>query len=190
MFPNSTKQNLLTGQPFDELSLHTGFPGSIGSNEMTGGSPPYQRGAAATAIVGTQRVLSAPVSMSLPAATVKWIGTWNGGAFVGAMPNGGFTPKNFVAYGDLIHCPSHGYPADQTVTLFDGTPPGGITEGATLYVVNPTLNTFQLAETAGGTPLTLTSASSFGCVVSGITEEVYPVQGVHRIDSAVFAIPD
>lgn len=55
----------------------------------------------------------------------------------------------------------HGFSAGQAVKpTTSGTLPAGITAGRIYYVVSPTTNTFQLAETIGGTPINTSGSQS------------------------------
>lgn len=192
MIPTTTKNNMLDGQTINSASLHTSFPGSTGANEVTGGS--YARKAITMAAAsGGQRLLSAGVTFDIPAVTtVKWIGYWNTSTFVATAPNGGATPKNFVAIisTDLIYCPSHGYSDTQKVVFFNGTPATGLTEGNTYFVRDATTDTFKVATTSGGSAIDLTGPSSFGCVVCAITEDEYVLAGTHDLTTTSFSIPD
>lgn len=191
--PVTTKNNLLNGQPVDAVSLHTGFPGTTGANEVTGGAPAYARlSVTLPAAGGGTRAVSAGLNFDVPACTVRFEGLWNGSTFVAAVPNGGFTPKNFVAASstDLIHCPGHSYPDSTTIVFYNGTPPGGLTEGTTYYTRDGTTDTFKVSATAGGTAIDLTSSASFGCVVCEIQEQVYAAQDVHTVNTITITVPD
>lgn len=192
-WPTTTKNNLLNGQTFTDASLHTAFPGTTGASEVTGGAPAYARKAITiNAASGGQRALNAAVTFDVPACTVKWLGLWNSGVFVGTAPNGGATPKNFVSISssDLVYCPAHGWGDTQKIAFFNGTPPGGLTEGTTYFVRDATTDTFKVAATSGGAAIDLTTAASFGCVVCAIVEDVYAVQGTHQLNAATVAVPD
>lgn len=192
-WPTTTKNNFLNGQTFTDATLHTAFPGTTGANEVTGGAPAYAAKAITiNAASGGQRALNAAVTFDVPACTVKWVGLKNAGVFVGTAPNGGATPKNFVsiASSDLVYCPAHGWSDTQKIVFFNGTPPGGLTEGTTYFVRDSATDTFKVAATAGGVAIDLTTAASFGCVVCAITEDVYAVQGTHQLNAATVAVPD
>ena len=103
--PAVTKNNFLNGQTFTLASLHTAFPGSTGTNELTGGTY-AQQAITINAASGGVRALNAGVSFTgLPVTTIKWIGFWNGATFVAGVPNGGATPKNFmsIAATDVVY---------------------------------------------------------------------------------------
>jgi hypothetical protein len=191
--PIQTKNNMLDGQTINTASLHTGFPGTTGANEVTGGAPAYARKAITVAAAsGGSRSHSVGVVFDVPASTVKWIGYWNSATFVCCAPNGGATPKNFmaIASSDTIYAAGHGYADTQKIVFFNGTPPSGLTEGTTYFVRDAATDTFKVAATSGGAAIDLTSAASFGCVVCAITEDVYAVQGTHDLSASTFTIPD
>jgi hypothetical protein len=192
-WPVTTKNNMLGGQTFTAVSLHTAWPGTTGANEVSGGAPAYARLAITiNAASGGIRALNAAVSFDVPACTVRWVGLWNGATYVGTAPNGGATPKNFmsIASTDVVYAAGHGWSDTQKITFFNGTPPSGLTAGAVYFVRDATTDTFKVAATPGGVAIDLTTAPSFGCVVSAITEDVYEVQGTHTLSSASVVFPD
>jgi hypothetical protein len=191
--PSTTKNNMLNGQTFTLASLHTAFPGTTGANEVSGGTPAYaQKAITINAASGGSRLLNAGVTFDVPACTVKWVGFWNAGVFIGCAPNGGATPFNFMAVPstDLVYAVAHGMSNTQKIVFFNGTPPAPLVEGTTYFVVNATTDTFQVSATSGGSVIDLTVAATFGCVVAAITEDVYATQGTHSLTAATVAIPD
>lgn len=191
--PVATKNAMLDGQAFTQASLHTAFPGTTGANEVAGGAPAYARknivmGAAA----GGQRTLAAAVTFDVPATTVRWVGYWNAAVFIGTAPNGGATPKNFMAVPatDLVQSVAHGYADTQKIVFFNGTPPAPLVEGTVYFVRDATADTFKVAATAGGAAIDLTATATFGCVVCAVTEDVYAAQGTHQLTTTTFTIPD
>lgn len=191
--PTTTKNNMLDGQTINTASLHTAFPGTTGANEVSGGAPAYARKAITVgAASGGQRTLSSSVTFDVPATTVRWVGFWNSSTFAFCAPNGGATPKNFMAISssDLVYSEGHGYADTQKIVFYNGTPPGGLTEGTVYFVRDAAADTFKVAATAGGAAINLTSSASFGCVVCAITEDVYAAQGTHQLSTASFVIPD
>lgn len=190
--PSATKDNLLNGQTFTHASLHTGFPGTTGASEVSGGAPAYaQKAITVNASSGGSRSLNAAVTFDVPACTVKWVGFWNSGTFVGCAPNGGATPKNFMAVpsSDTIYSTAHGWSDTQKIVFF-GTVPGGLTEGTTYFVRDAATDSFKVAATSGGAAIDITSAGGPGCWVCAITEDVYAAQGTHQLASSTVAIPD
>lgn len=138
------------------------------------------------------RSLSAAVNITIPTGiTVRWLGLWNASTFIGYSPNAG-VPKEFIATPstDTFTCPAHGYVNTNKVVIYGDTVPAGLTEGTIYYVVSATTDTFQLAATAGGSAIDITSAGGSGCVVSAITEEIYGGGGTHTISAWTLALPN
>jgi hypothetical protein len=192
-FPTGTKNSMLDGQAITAASLHSGFPGNTGTNELSGGTPSYARKSITmNAASGGSRLLNAGVVFDVDATTVKWVGFWNSSTFVACAPNGGATPKNFmsIASSDLVYAAGHGYPDTQKIVFFDGTPPAPLVEGTTYFVRDSTGDSFKVAATSGGAAIDLTAPSSFGCVVCAIAEDVYGGQTTHNLTSTTFTVPD
>lgn len=191
MFVVGSKNTMLGALTITQASAHTGFPGGTGANEVAGGG--YARvavtfGAAAAGI----RSLSAGVNLTIPAGTtVRWLGLWNGGTFLGYAPNAG-VPKEFVCTtaSDLITCPGHGYVDTNKVVFYGDTTPSPLVEGTVYYVRDATTDTFKVAASPGGAAIDLTTAGGSGCVVSAITEEVYGGGGTHTISTWVLGLPN
>ncbi len=192
-YPSTTKDAMLNALTFTLASLHTAFPGTAGANEVTGGTPAYAKKAITiSASSGGSRALASSVAFDVPASTIRWIGFWNASVFVGSAPNGGGVPRNFMAVPatDVIYSTAHGYTDGTKVVFFNGTPPGGLIEGTVYFTRDGTTDSFKVAATSGGAAIDLTAASSFGCVVAGITEDVYAAQGTHTLATSTVAIPD
>lgn len=187
----TAKNTMLDALTVDTLSLHSGFPGLTGANEISGGAPAYARKAVTFAAAsGGSRATSATVTFDVPATTVRWVGLWSGATYMGYAPNGG-TPKEFVATPstDIVNCTAHGYADTQTVVFYTGTTPTGLTEGTVYFVRDATADTFKVAATSGGVAIDITGAGSTDCVVSAITEEVYAAQGTHDLTSGAIGLP-
>lgn len=187
----SAKNGGLSGMVPNYASLHTDFPGVVGANECSGGGY-AQQAISISAPSGGQMTLLASVVFNVSSQTVRWIGYWSGTTYLYCAPNGGAVPKNFTALPstDFVVCPGHGYASGATVAFFNGTPPGGLTEGTIYYVSNPTTDQFQVSATLGGSVIDLTAASSFGCVVCAITETVHAASGQHTLSASTIVIPD
>jgi len=168
----------------DTMSLHSGFPGATGANELAGSG--YARVACTfNAASGGVRTLTAVVNFTVGAGhTVRWVGLWGAGVFKGYAPNGG-SPKEFQAdpSTDVVTVPSHGFAANDPVVFYGGTTPAGLTEGTIYYARDITTNTFKVAATAGGAAIDLTGAGAGDCVVSKIVENAYGGAGTHTINS-------
>lgn len=191
-FPTATLNTMLDALTFTLASLHTAFPGTTGASEVTGGSPAYgKKTIVMNASSGGARALNASVVFDVPATTVRWIGYWNGVTFLDCAPNGGGTPKNFMAIPstDLVYSTAHGYPDTTKIVFYNGTPPNGLTEGTVYFVRDATTDTFKVAATSGGVAIDLTGTASFQCVVCAITEDVYAAQGTHTLSTTTQTIP-
>ena len=191
-WPVTSKNAWLNGQAFDFASLHTSFPGTTGINEVSGGVPAYARKAIVmNTASGGSRLLNAGVTFDVPASTIRWIGFWYLGVFVGCCANGGATPKNFVALPstDTVYSPGHGWVDGQKIAFF-GIPPTGLTEGTTYFTVSTTADSFKVAATLAGAAIDLTAVASFGCVVVAITEQVFAGQDTHALTLATITVPD
>lgn len=188
-----TKNAALDAQTFTLSSLHSAFPGTTGANEISGGTPAYARKAiTVNASSGGTRLLNAAIVHDVPASTVAWLGFYNVGAWVFAVPNGGATPKNFMAIPseDKIYSAAHGYADNTTVVFYNGTPPTGFTEGVVYYVRDSTTDSFKVAATLGGAAIDITAPSSTGCWVCQITVQVYASQDTHTLSTFNYVWPD
>ena len=178
------RNNALDGIPITHVSLHSAFPGSTGSNELSGSG--YARVSVVfSAASGGVRNLSAPAALTVGSGhTVRWAGLWNGTTFIGYSPNNG-SPREFQVdvLNDLVSVPAHGYADDDAVVLYGGTVPGGVTEGQIYYVIDATTDTFKLSATVGGAAIDLTSTSAPDCVISRITQSAYGGADTHTINT-------
>ena len=166
----------------DTMSLHSGFPGATGANELTGSG--YARQACAlNAASGGVRSLSAPVTFTTGAGhTVRWLGLWSGTTFRGYSPNGG-SPKEFVVNtpSDTVTCIAHGFADGNAVVFYGGTTPSPLVEGTVYYARDVTTDAFKVAATAGGAAIDLTSNGAEDCVVSRLFEDAYAGADTHQI---------
>lgn len=76
------------------------------------------------------------------------------------------------------------------MVIYGDTMPTGLTEGVTVYVINATTDTFQIAATSGGAVLPFSTVGGPGLVVSSIVEEYYGSGGNHTIASWVIGLSD
>lgn len=182
------KHLMLNALAPDQVSLHTGYPGTTGANEVTGGS--YARKVPVVATAAGEVRTQSSLTFDVPACTVRWVCEWQSGNLLDAAPNGG-SPKEFMAdpSTDAITCPSHGYADGTTVVFYNGTPPAPLAQGTVYYVVGSTTNTFQVSATSGGVALDLTDYGGGGCQVSRIYEDVYASPDTHTISSGTFGMP-
>ena len=178
----------------NNLSLHSAFPGTSGTaNELSGGTPAYARKTVAClAAVGGSTTSVATTTFDVPSgSTVSWVGAWEAGTFMFAMPLGGATPKNFSAIlsTDQIVSTAHGYADTQKIVFYDGVPPAPLVEGTTYYVRDSAADTFSVAATSGGAAINLTAGPSFGCVMNTITVNSYSAQDTQDISTLTVAVP-
>ena len=151
------------------LSLHSGFPGMTGANELAIGraaitwqpANPYRKASNAIGITVGSGLL------------VAWIGMWDaatGGSFQGTTPLRGH-PLEFYAVDatDRIHIPGgHPHTDGSRVVFFGGTPPTPLVEG-TIYVTrDAAADNLRVTDIAGGSPINITNAAATaaGCVIS------------------------
>jgi hypothetical protein len=170
-------------------SLHTAYS-ATGASEVTGGSPAYARKSAtfAAASGGSKASSNAPVFDVPASTTVRFVGFWDAitsGNFKGMAANGGTEFEFYVdATGDKILKVAHGLLNDQKVVFYNGTAPGGLSEGTVYFIVNKTTDDFQVATTLGGAAINLTSQAADSVVCSLIIEETFGAQGTHTVTSS------
>jgi hypothetical protein len=191
MFVTAAKNTMLDALGIDTLSLHSAFPGLTGANEVTGGAPAYARQSVTFgAASGSVRQTTGAATFDVPATTVRWVGAWASGAYQGCTPNGG-TPREFAI--DLTTntwwSPAHGFSDAQTVVVYNGTVPGGLTEGTVYYIRDAGTDSFRLAATAGGAAIDITSTGSTDCLISLIVESAYASQGTHTLSTTSAGMP-
>lgn len=193
MFTTYAKNLMLSALAVDFLSAHDGYPGLTGANEISGGTPAYARKAVTFgAASGGVRTTSGSVAFDIPAGkTVRWVSAWQGGNYVGCAPSGG-TPLEFTVdpATDTFRSPGHGLADTNTVVVYNGSAPGGLTLGTTVYFVrDATADTFKLAATSGGVAIDITSAGSSDCLLSLIVESFYAAQGTHTFNTGDIGLP-
>lgn len=191
-FTASAKRDMLNAITPDTLRLHSGYPGTTGANEVTGGTPAYAPKACtfSTSSAGEPRTLSASVAFDVPASSIQWASAWSGSTLRFIAPTGG-SPLEFATdlSANTVKTPAHGLVDDDTVVFFLSTPPGGLSAGVLYYVVNATVDDFQVALTLGGAALNLTATAADDCLVSKIVPRVYAAQDTHTVASFAFGLP-
>lgn len=203
LFANAAKNLML--EALDEsvaagskfASLHGGFPGLTGANELSGGAPAYARKAVTwnAAAAGSKALAVAAVFDVAAGATVRWIGFWDAvtvGTFLCAVPNGGGALKPFVVDDiatDLLDAPAHGFTNGQTVVVWAGagTLPTGLVEGTVYYVRDALTNSLALAATSGGAAIDLTAIGSGH--LQRLIEETFGAQGTLSVNSVTLSLP-
>ncbi|MCG7203959.1 phage tail fiber protein [Streptomyces arenae] len=149
------------------ISLHTAAPNSAGSNELTGGT--YARKSVTWGTPSSGAASSSgQITHDVPASsTVAAYGYWSAstsGNFLGWAPLNGTAHE--VATADVtantLTSPAHGLANGTRVLVFPlmaEALPGGLSAGTVYYVVSSATNTFQLAATAGGSAIDITSGT-------------------------------
>lgn len=178
----SARNAAMDAVTIDSMSLHSGFPGETGANELSGSG--YARQTTSfNASSGGVRTLATAETFTVGAGqTVRWIGLWVGSTFRGYSPNGGSPQEFSVAIAtDVVTCLGHGYADTNTIVFYGGTVPSPLVEGTVYYVRDATTDTFKVAATAGGAAIDLTGAGAGDCVVSRIFEDAYAGADTHQI---------
>lgn len=194
-FTNIGRNNMLGGVAITHASLHSGFPGISGANEITGGSPAYARKAVSfNAASGGSRAQAGSAVFDVPGATtVRYVAFWDaltGGNFIAYQPLGSATAKEFIVdiASDLIRLPAHGYADTDQVVFIGDTVPTGLTEGTIYFVRDSTSDNFKVAATSGGTAIDLTSQAGTACQVVKIVAETLGSQGTITLSAATLGL--
>jgi hypothetical protein len=159
--------------------------------EASGGSPAYARQAVTWGPASAgQKSNTGALTFDIPAATYAWFGlfsasTGNSNTYRGNIPFGGSsTVKGFassdVVANDAFWSGAHGLSNGNSVIVYnvfgEALPTGtGLTEGALLYVVGATTDSFQLSTTSGGAAINVTATGEF--YFQKIVPEVFASQG-------------
>jgi hypothetical protein len=178
----SARNAAMDAVTIDSMSLHDGFPGETGANELSGSG--YARQTTSfNASSGGVRTLATAETFTVGAGqTVRWIGVWTSTTFRGYSPNGGSPQEFTVAIAtDVVTCLAHGFSDTNTIVFYGGTVPAGLTEGTIYYARDCTTDTFKVAATAGGAAIDLTGTGASDCVVSRIFEDAYAGADTHQI---------
>lgn len=194
MLTPSARNQLLDATDCAFASLHSDYPGTTQANEITGGSPAYARKGItfASAASGSKASSNAQVFDVPAGSTIRWIGgstAVSAGTGRSVSPNGA-VPQEFETdvTADKIQIKAHGYIADQKLVFYGGTVPGGLTAGVIYFAKAPGTDDFQVAATAGGSAIDLTSQAGTDCVVSKIVEEIYGGQGTLTLPIGTFVL--
>jgi hypothetical protein len=171
------------------VSLHSGFPGTGGANEISGGSPAYARGAITFgAAAASERAQGADVTLNVPGGgtNLQYVGYWTaltGGNFRGYHPLGNAPVIEFITdvAGDAIEAPAHGQANSNQIVFVGGAPPAPLVEGTIYFVVGATADTLQVAATSGGAAINLTSQAAQSCQLVRIIPETFGSQGTLRV---------
>lgn len=178
------------------ISLHSAYPGTGGSNELTGGSPAYARqavtwDASALGVLET----SAPLDTFDVAAgsSVAFAGFWSAasaGTFYGSVTLGpvGDPQLATAATSGTFTAPGHTFTDGQQVVASKtlGALPTGVTDGNFFWVRDVSGDTFKLAASSGGAAITVSAAGR--AIVRAVTVETYGGQGLYTVSSLSLAI--
>ena len=178
------------------ISLHSAYPGSTGTNELTGGSPAYARqevvwDPAASGVLTTD---SAVPSFNVPAgSSVAFAGFWSAatsGTYYGCVPLGPVGDPHLatVATTGYFTAPGHTFANGQQVVVSKtlGSLPTGVSNGTVYWVRDVTGDTFRVAATSGGSAVSISAAGR--AMVRGIIVESYGGQGLYAISSLTLSI--
>jgi len=190
--PNQ-KRDMLNAVSPDTLKLHTGYPGTTGANELTGGTPAYAPKACSylASSSGEPRQLTAGVTFDVPASSIEWASAWAGGVCRFIAPTAG-DPTEFSTdlVANTVRVPAHGYANGDRVVFFVDPPPAPLVAGTKYFVVSAGIDDFQVATTSGGAAINLTTHADRGCLVSKIVPRVYAAQNTHTVGTFPFWLPN
>lgn len=161
---------------FVGIHASSGDPGTSTNSsgtEASGGSPAYARqGVVWGAAASGQKSNTGALTFDVPAGTYAYFTlynhvTANSGNYRGFIPFGGAAAIKGFAASDVIandkfFSGAHGLSNNDRVVIYnvfaESLPTGtGLTEGALLFVVGATTDTFQLALTSGGSAIDVTA---------------------------------
>ena len=209
---NTAAQNILLdaldetatlGVKYIGIHLSSGDPGT-GTNatgtEASGGSPAYARQAVTFGSAASgQKSNTGALTFDVAAGTYAYFSmfdhiTANTGNYKGYIPFGGATTIKGFAASDVIandkfFSAGHGLVNTNQIIAYnvfaESLPTGtGLTEGALLFVVGATTDTFQLALTSGGAAIDVTAPGEF--YFQRVVPETFAAQG--QITVAVGAL--
>lgn len=192
------------------VGIHTltdpGTATNANSGEATGGSPAYARqGVTWATASGGVKTNSATLTFDVPAGTYGFFTLWtasgtaNTNNYRGHIPFGGsnalrgFFSVDTNLANDQFFSVSHGLSDGDRVLLYnvfsEALPVGtGLSEGALLYVVGSTANTFKVSTTSGGTAIDLTGLGGGEGYWQRIIPETFGSQGQITVAVSALAI--
>lgn len=180
------------------IGIHTLTDPGTGTNanagEATGGSPPYQRQAVTWgAAASGQKTNTSSLTFDVPAGTYGFFTLWNNVSgntdnyrghipFGGANAIRGFFSTDPTLANDALLSVAHGMSDGDRVQLFnvfsEALPTGtGLTEGAILYVVSSTANSFKVSTTQGGGAIDITALGGGEGYFQRVVPETFGAQG-------------
>lgn len=175
IFSDNAHGQALDALTLSHLSVSAVYPGRTGAAEISTARVASTFAAASGS--PRQRALSTPVSLAVVQGgsnIARWVQVHtaiSGGTFQGAIPvqSTGFKAYTVDATANTIQCRAHGYALNAKVVFFSNGAPGALTEGTVYYVVTPTADTFQVATTASGAAIDITTSVNSG-LLSNIVE--------------------
>jgi hypothetical protein len=191
------------------VGLHTltdpGTATNANSGEVTGGSPAYARqGVVWATPSGGVMTNTGALTFDVPAGTYGFFTLWtastgNTNNYRGHIPFGGsnalrgFFSVDTTLANDQFFSVSHGMSDGDRVLLYnvfsEALPVGsGLTEGALLYVVGSTANTFKVSTTLGGTAIDITGLGGGEGYWQRIIPETFGSQGQITVAVSALAI--
>ena len=113
---------------------------------------------------------------------VNYLYNYNASTLVGTE-----APVTFTDVGDLVTRTAHGYTDGMQVQFFNIVTTTGLVEGQFYFVINATANTFQVADTTGGTAVAITNNGTGQLLpyrIAVVTVTPQPAQTITQINLA------
>jgi hypothetical protein len=195
MYSTHARNTMLDAIGVTHASLHTAYS-AVGANEVAGGAPAYARKAATfnAAAGGAKTSSNAPIFDVPAAATIRFIGFWDAvaaGNFKGMVANGASSGTGIGEFefwidvvANTVEHAAHGLLDGDKIVFYNGAAPGGLVEGTVYFVVNKTVDDFQVAATLAGAAIDLVSQAADSVVCAKIVEETFGAQGTHTVTSS------
>lgn len=164
------------------LALHSSWPGTALSNEITGGGYARQALPAFGAAAAGVRTQTGTATFAVAASTtVRFItgadAVSAGNEKVVWALGGADKEMQIDVTANLVLSEGHGYAANDQVVFMGvgGTMPGGVTEGTIYFVIagGLTADAFAVSATQAGSAIDFTSKGDGRAVVSKIVPEVF-----------------
>jgi hypothetical protein len=187
------------GAVITHVSAHTGWPGTSGANEASGGSYARQAVTWSAASGGSKSASNQPeftVNGSTPTPIVyRFFAGWSASSagtchHVWAIGGSGEKEMQVDTTADTIISENHGYSDGVQVVFLNGggSAPGGLTEGTIYFVRDAATDNFKVAATSGGSAIDLTSDGPAGMMVSSIVPESFNAQGTLKASSLTMSL--
>lgn len=210
VLPDATKNALLDSAVSGglvasgtHLALFTAFPPTIGSNEVTGGSPAYARKAITwNAAAAGSKSIAAGQTFDVPlATTVRAVGVVSAltaGTLIAFSPAGAAarlsvnTPDATAVTNNDLFSEAHGLVAGNSVLFWDDFNaglPNGLSEDTEYFVIATGLTTdsFRVSTSLGGSAVDITGIGVG--TVQKFTPEVFAGQGTYTVSTYTVNLP-